>query len=180
MTFAPRRTEAPDFTALTLAEAKAHLELDHDDHDDYVMGLIAVATDHLDGIDGILSMTLIGGAFSWDYEAAGETCIKLPQTPVRELDGATIGGQAYGSATLENRMDGDFVRFSEPQHGVILFEYRAGFESSEEVPAALKHAMKLHIGSLHEHRETEVVGFSVTELTQYKSLVGPYKRRRIG
>lgn len=179
MTFAPQRIEAPDFTALTLAEAKDHLELDHDDQNDYVTALIDVATDHLDGPDGVLSVVLLGGSWRWQYQAAGETCIKLPQTPVRELDGATIGSQAYGSSTLENRMDGDYVVFSEPQHGLITFEYAAGYEDAASIPAALKHAIKLHIGSMFEHRETEVLA-SVARLPHYDILIGPYKRRRVG
>lgn len=180
MSFVPRRTEVPDFMALTLAEAKEHLELDHDDDDAYVTALIAVATDHLDGVDGILSMDLLGGSWEWYYKATGETCVKLPNTPVREIDGATIGSVAHGTATLEQRMDGDYVVFSEPQHGTITFAYAAGYEDAASIPAALKHAMKLHIGSMYEHRETEVVGTTATRLPQYESLISPYRRRRVG
>ena len=180
MTFAPQRIDAPDFTALTLEEAKAHLELDHTDHDDYVMALVAAATDHLDGPNGSLSMVLLGGSWRWDYEATGETCVKLPQTPVVELDGATIGGMAYGSATLETRLDGAYVVFSEPQHGRINFEYFAGYEDADAIPAALKHAIKLHVGSMFEHRETEVTGTIASKLPHYDILIGPYRRRRLG
>ncbi|WP_297534627.1 head-tail connector protein [Nitrobacter sp.] len=50
----PIRTVAPAEMPVTLAEAKAHLRVDHDDQDDLITAQIKAATAWFDGYSGIL------------------------------------------------------------------------------------------------------------------------------
>ena len=54
----PVRTVAPTSTPVSLDEAKIHCRVDHTDEDDLITGLIAAATENLDGCGGILGRAL--------------------------------------------------------------------------------------------------------------------------
>jgi len=183
LAFAPALITPSATTALTLAEAKAHLRLDHEDEDALVTSLIATAQAHLDGPEGILSRVLMDSEWSEIFEDADCKLKELGHHPVTSISSITVDGAALAAAnySLRYRDTGmAVVIFDTAQSGEIEIRYRAGALSATEVPEPLKHAMKLHIGSLYEMREMEAVAVIVSKLPHYDILVEPYRRRRIG
>lgn len=133
--------EPPTASAVSLAEAKAHLRVDGDDEDLLIQTYIDAATAYLDGMDGILGRALCPQTwrFEMDREDAG-----LPLSPV--------------------------ISFDRPEAGVVVA--RCGYNGG--VPAPLKAAILLHVGSLYANREQSVPTW--TPSGAYEALVAPYRR----
>lgn len=55
----------PAYLPVTLAEAKAHLRIDHSDEDALIRGLIGAATSHIQGRDGYTGQALVPQ--TWEY-----------------------------------------------------------------------------------------------------------------
>lgn len=183
MDYAPIQIEPPSIAALTLAEAKEHLRLDHTDEDALVTSLIAVAQAHLDGPDGVLSVVLTDSRWEETFEVMGCESVSLYQQPVRSIHSISVDGAALSSENFslnQKRSGTAVVSFSSPQSGKVVVQYNAGAEDAASVPEPIKQAMRLHIGSLYELRETEVIGTITSKLPHYDILIGPYRRRRIG
>lgn len=169
---------------MTLDEAKAHLRLDHEDEDDFVASLIETAQAHLDGPRGVLSSVLLHSEWCETFNLQNVKTIELRQSPISSISSVSVGGDLLepSSYALRHRDTGlsiillDYAITSDD----VQVHYYAGYETPEKIPAPLKHAMKLHIGSLYELRETEVIGAMSTRLPHYDVLIGPYKRKRIG
>ena len=168
---------------MTLDEAKAHLRLDHNDENDLVTSLIATAQAHLDGPEGILSRVLMDSEWQEQVVVTARKVFQLRRNPVTSivhvrLDGALISSDDYSLRYRDTGMA--IVVFDEAISGELVVRYRAGAIEAADVPAPLIHAMKLHISSMYEVREMELVGVTATKLPHYDILVEPYRRRRIG
>src|SRR5690606_10673336 len=64
----PVRVTPPAIQPVTLAEAKLHLRVDHDDEDALISNLIQAATGHLDGWTGILGHCLVEQVWRQDHD----------------------------------------------------------------------------------------------------------------
>jgi uncharacterized phiE125 gp8 family phage protein len=172
---------------LSLAEAKAHLRVEHDDEDDYIEALVAAATGYLDGPTGILGRAI--GSQQWDFvfDAFPVSEIRMPLRPlvtvdrIRHLDGAgawqtlaltdyqvdpdTGGGwiapAAAGWPTAMDTINAVEVRFT------------AGYAA---VPPPILHAIRILVGHWYEHREPVVTGTIVAQLPlSVEALIAPYR-----
>ena len=139
------RTVAPVMPVVSLAEAKEHLRVTHDDEDLLIQSLIDAAVGYLDGLDGVLGRALAPQTYEAVFDAADS--YRLPLVPVVS---STVT-EADGLATVE------FV---------------AGYPDG--VPAPIKAAILLHIGSLYEHREQSAEKWNPTRA--YEALLTPYRR----
>lgn len=186
----------PPDPVVTLAEAKAHLDVLHDDDDTLITALVAAATQHIDGANGWLGRA-IGPQ---ELEARGaffEDCgIRPPFPPVisvasvkyLDTNGAeqTLGpGQyevrgneivrAWGVSWPATRADEENVRI----------RYWAGYTADPEedplvaaVPAPIAAAIKLMVGDLYFNRETTISGTivqSVPMSVTVENLLAPYR-----
>jgi uncharacterized phiE125 gp8 family phage protein len=162
---------------VTLAEAKAQVHVDHEDHDAYIQSLIDTTTAHLDGYSGILGRCLV--TQTWRVALARwprDRCIRLP------FPNAAPTGLVYADADgVDQTLDaalwsgytdalGGFVQlkkaFTAPavdadRLDAIRVTFTAGYGAAADVPAAIKHAMKLMIGHFYENREEVAVGQSL-------------------
>jgi uncharacterized phiE125 gp8 family phage protein len=104
---APVRTVAPTEDPVTLAEAKAHVRVDHADDDSLITALIAAATNHLDGYTGILGRALITQTWRQDF-AAFAPKLRLALRPVASVTSVTYFDGDNTSQTLSASIYGLF------------------------------------------------------------------------
>jgi len=172
-----KRTAAPLVDPVTLAEAKAHLRVDHDDEDAGISAMIGAAVSHFDG-DGVLGRAMITQSWSqWVSQSPG--WVRLNVGPFQSLTAVEYydAGNEIQTAPLtdfEVRLDGDFVCLKPKKDFVwppayirndaIKITYVAGYgDTAADVPASVRHAILLTIAHWYEHREAVVEG-SYSEL----------------
>lgn len=164
---------APVGRAITLASAKAHLRVEHNDHDDLIDGMVLAAIGHVESVTGqrLARQTLLIRCSDWSDLAA------LPVAPVAEIraiqyrDG-TGTYQTLSSAIYEERLEGlqpevvhvPGTSWPTAQPGsLISVEMEAGY-SEGDAPHELMAAIKLILGDLYAYRETGQVGSVSSEI----------------
>jgi uncharacterized phiE125 gp8 family phage protein len=180
---------------VTLAEAKQQCRVDHDDDDDYIATLVAAAVGHIDGYAGILGRCLVTQTWQIALDCwPSDNTIRLPFPDVTptEVTYTDVGGvdQLVDAALWGSQTDalGGFVYFkkaftapdlNDDRPDPIRVKFEAGYGAAENVPPAIKHAIKLLIAHWYENREATVVGQSifVAELPlAVDRLLAPYRR----
>jgi uncharacterized phiE125 gp8 family phage protein len=186
---APERTEAPDEMPVTLAEAKAHLRVDHTEEDDLILSLVQAATDHLDGTRGILGRCLVTQTWVQAFDGWA-TALRLPFPDVQSVTVTYRGADGVTQTVESDDYDllsdwlGCFVElkgeFSRPElmtgRAVVSVEMTVGFGDAGDVPKPLKSAILLHVGTLYDHRAT--LSERVSPNMAFEALVSPYRRVR--
>jgi uncharacterized phiE125 gp8 family phage protein len=175
---APSQIEPPADPVISLEEAKKHCRVDHADDDVYIEALVGAAIAHLDGYAGILGRCLV--TQKWQVSLTcwpSDRCIRLPfpdvsAVTVKYSDGGNAEQTLDQAANWDIYHDarGGFVYLKNAFSGPTLYDDRldavrieveAGFGDPEDVPEAIKAAIKLMVGSLYENREDVIVGQSL-------------------
>lgn len=171
---------APAYDIITLEEAKDHLKELSSLYDDYITTLIQTATAKLDGVSGILRRALVQqtweARFS-DWPAPGYS-IRLPLPPLQSVtsikyldsDGAQqtlaesvydvigAGGYEQGHVCLAYNQSWPATRVRLEN---VIVRFVAGYPATSDsppdyvanIPAPIKHAMKLLISHWFDNRE---------------------------
>lgn len=168
------RTQAPD-PLVSLADAKAHCLVDHDDDDDYVTGLVKAAEAVLDGPNGMVGKAI--ATQQWTLTQArlsGKTQLPIPVLPFRDV----VSLKYYDADNVQQTADlaADYIVFGNEDFGYIqpivtwpaMYDrpdaieliFHAGFGDVSDVPQNLVHAAKMLIGHWYENRE-HVVDYTV-------------------
>lgn len=161
---------APAALPVTVAEAKAHLRVDHSIEDTLIENLIKVATAELDGRQGLLRRALI--TQTWDMQLLTFPFvqrIELPFPPLQSVtyikylddDGVeqTLSTDVYEvvktgeAAYIRRRRDQLWpVTFEDTDLGVTV-RFVCGYGgTSASVPENIRAAMLLRIGELYNFR----------------------------
>lgn len=153
---------APAAEPVTVADAKLHLRVDHNDDDAVITAQIAVARDHVERETGtqLITQTVEASADDWANLA------NLPFAPVQSVtityvdtagDSQTLSTNVYEARLFG--LDSSIVLKSgqawpSVQAGsLITVRAVAGYgDAGSNVPQALVHALKLILGDLYEHR----------------------------
>jgi uncharacterized phiE125 gp8 family phage protein len=193
------RVTAPANLPVTLTEAKAHIDVEHSEHDALITMFLQAATDHVDGPRGFLGRALVDQ--TWDYytDAFPNDCdpnlyLHLPLPPLIEVVGVyytdTAGDeQTVDAATytvdLANSRVALVPNGSWPTAGSYLnavrVRFRAGYITTDsppddDVPPAIKAGILLMVGNLYRNREAAVVGQTVATLPYgAEALLRPYR-----
>lgn len=160
---------------VTLAEAKAHLRVEHDTDDEYIEALIDAVTASIDGPRGSLGralkpQTLQLAAYDCDalvYDLPYPPIIEIESVVYDDADGTEVEIEA--SAYLLTRSAISFLS-SLPTYNELRVRYRAGFagvgeESPFAEPKELKQAraaILLMISDLYRNREASTAPALVT------------------
>lgn len=170
---------APAAEPITLAEAKAHLNVTYSSKDDYINALIQAARQQLAGIDGWLGRCLVEETFDLKLDGF-PSCIRLPLAPLRSItsityldangDEQTLSASLYTVAGVGASMGGyviPAINQSWPiTYGVpeaVTIRFVAGYASdgaspedyAANVPEPIKLAMKLLVGQAFNEKDSE-------------------------
>lgn len=173
---------------VTLAEAKKQVRAEyHNDDDVYISGLIAAATDHIDGPNGILGRCIVEQTWRQDFYRIG--CLRLPLGPVSSIDAISYYDADNAEQTLDDsvyalRRDalGHYVTLASQQSwptaykrdDAISVAFVAG-QSAEAVPGSIKAAILLMVGHWYENREA-VADVKLAELPMgVSALLAPHR-----
>jgi uncharacterized phiE125 gp8 family phage protein len=181
------RVTGPANLPVTLTEAKAHLDVEHSEHDTLITLLLQAATDYVDGPRGFLGRALVDQ--TWDYyaDAFPTDCdpnlyLRIPLPPLIEVVGVfytdSDGDEQTADAAdytvdLANNRIAPVPSGSWPTAGTYLnavrVRFRAGYLTTDsppadDVPAAIKAGILLTVGNLYRNRESVVIGQTVATL----------------
>jgi len=179
---------APVAEPISLTETKAQLRVDNTDEDTLISGLIAAATAHLDGKDGMLGRCLVPQTWELVLDAFPSDGIEIPLPPLLSITSVTYVDTAGVTQTVSSD-DYEVDTANEPGWvmpgdagwpstmdtiNAVRVRFRAGYEGDEGaspagatgVPVAIKLAMKQMIGHWFNSRESVVVGVSAADMPQ--------------
>ena len=184
------RTVAPATEPVTLAEIQTHVRSDIAADETYLADLIGVAREHVEEMTG---RALVTQTWALDLDAfPGSRVIKLPRPPLIAVTGVTYmdadgATQTVDAADYIAHATGDdpaevslAYNASWPstysERDAVTVTYTAGYgPNAEDVPAALRHAIKLLAGHMYAHREPEITGAVVARLgLSFDALISPY------
>ena len=185
------QTAAPSGAPITLAEAKLHCRVDYSDDDMLIDGLIAAATEHLDGRRGYLGRCLI--TQGWEYRRhAFPQCgvIELPLPPLQSVESVkyiddagveqTLAADHYvvDSATHEGQIRRAYNvvwPVTRREEFAVHIAFTAGFGDAEDVPQPIKSAMLMIIEQLYDKRGDDGDAGNITIPATARWLLGPYR-----
>ncbi len=171
---------------ITLAEAKAQLQITHSDDDDFITALLAAAVEVVEGythrVTGEADKTLTLDCFSEEME--------LPHAPVSQVAAVKYYDEAGDQQTLDQAeyfVDGSelFTKVRrgfgsawpvvQAGYGKVSIEYKAGYAPGSE-PAPLKQAALMLLASLYEQRENHITGVMASSVpVSAQFLMQPYR-----
>jgi|GEM_PF-90199 len=196
----------PADPAVSLADAKAHLRVDHDADDALIEALVESAAGMIDGPDGIgfclqeqtWRLDLDGfNEFGWGrlhstddrrrWDGRRDLRIRLPLRPVVSVDSV----QYVDTSGDERTMDAADYRVSIAGGTATLTPVsswptprdepgavRIEFKAGEGTPDALRAAVLLMVGHLYEHREAVSEAMQETPLA-WDSIINRYRSGRV-
>lgn len=184
------RASGPASEILSLAEAKAHVRVEHAADDDYIMALVRAATQRIEEDFGIC-MVSIGWTLTLDGFPSGGEGIELPRSPLASVSGVSYVDGDGGTVTMAEGDDyevpaGRRLPVIVPAEGgswpatklvsdAVTVMFTAGFGTAESVPDPLKQAVRMSLGHWYRNRESVVVGAVATPLPQaVEWLVAPW------
>lgn len=188
--------EGPGLSALSLADCKAYLRVDHDDEDDEIQDIIDAAIAHVDGAHGWLGRALVSQI--WDLKIAefGSEPIELPLAPLIEVQSITYYDEDNNSQTLGTDIydvvgvgGQGMVYLKSGQSWPSLYDraepiairFRAGYVTDSspvegEIPKPIIRGIKFYCGTLYANRETIVIGQTAMQLPwAAEQLLHPYR-----
>ena len=177
-------TTAPSVEPVSLAEAKEHLRVIHDDDDAYIELLITAARAYVEEHSARALCTQTITLKLPRFPAR----IELPRPPLASVTSITyVDGdgttQTLSSSNYRVSTSGE-PGFIDPAYNIswpttrdiadaVTVVYVAGYGAAAAVPSLVKQAIKLMVAHLYETREPVNVGNIVTEIPRaMQSLLG--------
>lgn len=191
----PVRIVPPADPVVSLAVAKHFLRVDHDEDDALIAAMVAAATGHLDGWQGILRRCLVSQTwrFALDRFPAGLP-IELPvpdgrsaSISCRSPDGTTVEIAAddlvvhplAGRTCVRTALDAPWPETARASDAVRV-DLVCGFGPPADLPAPIVSAILLMVGDLYRNRETTGTGSGVVGAipmsTTVAALLSPYRQ----
>lgn len=184
---APVRTVAPANMPVSLAEAKAHLRVDHDDQDDLISAQIKAATAWLEGYSGILGRALVTQTWRQDFGSFANR-IPLPLTPVTAIENVnyfdaddvqqTLDPSVYAlladarSAYLALQ-PGQSWPSAYRRDDAVSITFTAGYGAAADVPEPIRQAILLIVQRLFDGAD---ISIDVAIDRTVHALIAPYRR----
>lgn len=184
---------APVNAAMSVADAKAHVRVDFNDDDDYIDGLISVATKAIENETARKFITQTWDLYLDAFPASGS--IRLPFGSLQSVSSLKYTDSANAESTVATTVY-DVVTWEDPGRitlaysqtwpvptlraaGGVVVRFVCGYgDAASDIPEPLVQAMKLTIGHLYENREEVMIGQGITSIElprAVQSLISPYR-----
>lgn len=186
---------APSGLVVSVADAKSHMSVDYSTDDTLIQAYIEAAVEYL---ETILGRDFIERTRVWKINDLRGDVILLPRSPVQSITSITYvdsAGVTQTEATSVYGLDGDripslvFLKDGQSWSSVrgerndVTITFVTGYASTgaspptmDDIPDAIKHAIKLMVGDMYENREAQTVipGQSFQANPAARMLVAPY------
>lgn len=189
----PVLVAAPATGAVTLAEVKAHLRLEHPDSDSMITAIMDAAHSHFDGWYGVLGRALVTQDWAEKFsEFPPADVIPLAMRGVASVVSISYFDEDNVAQTFA-ATEYDLVSF--PGGSVVIclkptaswpstydrvdavtVTVRAGYGAASAVPASIRQAMLLWIGSIFDAQRPDEL--SATNRT-ISALIAPHRHYRL-
>ena len=80
----------PASLPVTLEEVKLHANIQHDEHDAVLSGMIAAEIARLDALTGILGRAIMPQTWAVEIDDAGDYVLPMPDVTAAEIDGMAL------------------------------------------------------------------------------------------
>lgn len=172
---------APTDLPVTLAAAKTHCRVDHDDDDATILGLIEAATSHVDGWTGVLGMALEPQVVRWrlgrTFSPMPQGALTLPLGPAVSITSIAYtddAGAAQTVAPAGYELIGEklFPADAWPSGTDFVVTYTAG----RGTPQSIRQAILLLVGHWYRNREATSAGGEANLPHAVDALLTPWRR----
>ncbi|TIV48090.1 MAG: hypothetical protein E5V96_00320 [Mesorhizobium sp.] len=184
---APIRIEDPEDTPVSLDDVKLHCRVDFDDDDLLLEAFLDAATAHM---EKVLDIALVTQTWRQDFDSF--KCLRLVKGRAQS-EGLIV--EYWDTGNVEQTLPGPTYRMLVDSVGAyvaiapgetwpqiycrpdaVSVSYVAG-SAPEDVPAALKAAILLHVAHLYQNREAVTVDAVSNFLPLgYEALIWPFKK----
>lgn len=161
------RVTAPADPLISLDDAKAHVRAsDYDEDDDYLTALVEAAASHIEGPTGV-GRVMVTQTWRGTLDSLPSS-FSIPLGPVQSITSITYVDQAGETQTVPPAdYHTDFDRhpalvafFKRPTDvanvpGAVKVTFVAGYGEPADVPAMVRHAARLLVGSWFKNREAD-------------------------
>lgn len=187
---------APTVEPITLAEAKAHMRIDHTAEDTVISDMITAARQALEDTSGLALITQSWREMldAWPTSGHGNI-VDLPKRPVQSITSVKITSLDGTQATLpttayELISAGGLARLVKTPTAIwpapgrvaggIQIDYVAGYgDAAANVPRALRQALLMVIAHVYENRELLSRDAGTPLPRGVDALLAPYRRVRL-
>jgi uncharacterized phiE125 gp8 family phage protein len=188
----PVLTVPPAELPVSLQDAKDQLRVSTSAEDDLIGSFIAAATSHLDGWTGTLGRCLV--TQTWQQAWPGfpdQDVLRLPFPSVSSVE-ITYRDEAGVLRTLASSAwhlvedalggavmlaDGQVWPATATRPDAVLASMVCGYGAADDVPSAIKQAIRMLIGHFYEQREAMVTGVTATPVGfAVDALTAPFRR----
>jgi uncharacterized phiE125 gp8 family phage protein len=189
----------PASEPISLAEAKTHLRVIDSDQDSLISALIKAARMNCENWTGRAFVDQTWDLYFDEFPTGDHLEIKIPKPPLIQIVAVAYNRASDGLETQVDPSDYYVDNISEPGWIIpagdsssswptpidainsVRIRFRAGYLNADSpadtfVPDDIKAAIKLMLGSLYEHRESQVVGTISSQLPfGVENLLRPYR-----
>jgi uncharacterized phiE125 gp8 family phage protein len=166
----------PTVEPVTVEELRLHSVIDDDAADSYLESLLASATQRAETITG---RQLTTATYYWTLDRFAPV-LYVPRPPLQSVEAITYATTAALMGTVDESYysvaaSDDPGRITlaygcswpwvYPRPGAVCIEFVAGYgDTADDVPADIRHAIRLLAGWWYEQREDVIVGHIVAEV----------------
>ena len=183
----PLRITAPAEPVVTPDAAKLQLRVDGTDEDTLIEGLIAAATAHLDGIEGVMGRCIVTQEWAQSFDRlSGDVVLPFPDVQTAAITYSDTAGdpqtvpvddyrlhQVYGGSVLGLVSGAAWPQGASDDREAFTVTFTAGFGNAAAVPASIKHAILMLVAHWYENREA--VGKAEALPMAFHALIAPYR-----